>query len=62
MFYLWRSVTLAPVNSSSSLREPTHTISSPSEETQRGIGFPQNLFLEKHQSFASFSQLSNFFY
>ena len=61
MFYLCRSVILAPVSSSSYLIEPTHIISQPSSETQRGIGLPQNLLLEKHQSLASLSQLSNFF-
>ncbi len=38
-----------------------HTISRPSSEIQRGIGLPQYLFLEKHQSLASLSQLSNLF-
>ena len=38
------------------------TISSPSSDTHKGIGLPQYLFREKHQSLASFSQLSNRFY
>lgn len=62
MFYLCKSVTLTPVSSSSSLTDPTQTISSPSSETHNGIGFPQYLFLEKHQSWESLSQFVNLFY
>lgn len=62
MFSLCRSVTLVPVNSSNYLTDPTQTIYSPSSETHRGIGFPQYLFLEKHQSWESLSQLVNLFY
>ncbi len=56
---LCKSATLAPVNSSSSFLEPTQTTSSPSSETQSGMGLPQNRFLEKHQSSAPASQLLN---
>jgi len=62
MCYLWRSVTFWPVNSSNYLTEPTQTIYWPSSETHKGMGLPQYLFLEKHQSLASLSQLSNLFY
>lgn len=50
-----------PDNSYNSFFEPTQTISSISSEAQIGIGFPQNLFLEKHQSLASANQLWNLF-
>lgn len=40
---------------------PTQIISSKSSDTQRGIGLPQYLFLEKHQSSAFSSQLLNLF-
>lgn len=39
--------------------EPTQTASSKSSLTQIGIGLPQNLFLLKHQSYASSNQLLN---
>lgn len=61
MCSLCKSVTLAPVSSSNYLTEPTQTISSPSSETHKGIGLPQYLFLEKHQSCESLSQLVNLF-
>lgn len=54
---LWRSVIGPhPESSYNSAIEPTQTISSMSSEAQIGIGFPQNLLLEKHQSLASESQ------
>ena len=37
------------------------TTYSPSYETHNGIGFPQYLFLEKHQSCESFNQFVNLF-
>ena len=48
-------------NSCNSLMEPTQIISYMSSLAQIGIGLPQYLFLEKHQSFASASQLWNLF-
>lgn len=50
-----------PDNLYSSSTDPIQTTSSKSSDTQSGIGLPQNLFLEKHQSLASSSQLLNLF-
>ena len=54
---LWRSVIGPhPESCYNSAIEPTQTISYMSSEAQIGIGLPQYLFLEKHQSLASASQ------
>lgn len=50
-----------PDSSYNSLIDPTQTTSSKSSDTQIGIGLPQYLFLEKHQSLESCSQFLNLF-
>lgn len=52
-------ISLAPVSYFNSSIEPIQTYSSKSSDTQIGIGFPQNLFLEKHHSTQPSSQLLN---
>jgi len=41
-----------PANSINSSTDPMQTISSKSSDAHNGIGLPQYLFLEKHQSTA----------
>lgn len=60
MLSLCKSVIFStPDNCFNSSIDPTQTISSKSSLAQIGIGFPQNLFLLKHQSYASSNQLLN---
>ena len=56
---LCMSVIFLPESCSSSSIEPTTLISYSSSEIQIGIGLPQSLFLDTHQSLTSESQLWN---